>query len=671
MPGGYFSRLPAAALRKTELAKVSSMEATTKEDGKRKEQEMDLELVTTTKRELRGILGVMVSVLGILATVFVFYTAFFGTFPVKIQRGTFLMMMIPLTLLWYSPRRRFSLKKIPWWDFLLALLAAASFAWVLIDFQRISTRLQYSDPVLPLDLFFGSIAILAILEATRRSLGWILVITTGIFVGYAFAGPYIPGIFSHAGTTFEVFINHEYLTDEGLFNIMTGICATFLFTFIAFGTFLKWSGVDKYYIDLCLALAGKSRGGPAKVAVISSALMGTITGSTMANVATTGVLTIPMMKETGYEPTEAAAIETASSTGGALAPPMMGAGVFIMAEITGIPLLTILKYSVFPAILYFVSIYAFVELMARKHGLKGLPQHRIPSLKNVLKRSVHLFIPLVVLVILLLKGFTPFLASASCCALTVVMSMVRKDTRMGARTILRTLDDSAQNMMTITAVSACAALIMGVISLTGLIMKVTSIIIGFSQGIVLLALFFLAAISYVIGMGMPVTLSYILVATLGAPALSEMGVPILAAHLAIFWYSQDSTITPPVCMTAYVAAQIARAKSFMRVGFTTVKIAKGLYIIPLLFVYTPLVTGNIFQVIDIVIKGLLLFVLLAVIFEKFLFTTLGWSELILIIIGLCLFIPVFLTSELNSYIFLILGVTPLFIIGYRQQRLIA
>jgi TRAP-type uncharacterized transport system fused permease subunit len=272
---------------------------------------------------------------------------------------------------------------------------------------------------------------------------------------------------------------------------------------------------------------------------------------------------------------------------------------------------------------------------------------------------------------LLLKGFTPFLASASCCALTVVMSMVRKDTRMGVKAILRALDECAQNMMTITAVSACAALIMGVISLTGLIMKVTSIIIGFSQGIVLLALVLLAAISYIIGMGMPVTLSYILVATLGAPALSEMGVPVLAAHLAIFWYSQDSTITPPVCMTAYVAAQIARAKSFMRVGFTTVKIAKGLYIIPLFFVYTPLVTGNITQVIDILIKGIVLFGIWAIVFERFIFSELAWWEVLFLGAGLCIFLPVFLTSGVNSYLFLLISVVPAFMVGFKQRRQIA
>ena len=375
------------------------------------------------RKDLRGTLALIASIIAVFVSLFIFYGAFRGTFPLRIQRGTFLLLMIPLAFLHFPLHKNYRLHRMPWWDFLFAIIAAACFAWVLVDNERMVTRMKYADPVLALDLLFGTLAIVSILEATRRTLGWILVITTGVFIVYAFVGPYIPGILAHAGTSYSMFMAHVYLSEEGMFNIMTGIASTFLFTFVAFGTFLRWSGVDKYYMDLCLAIAGKSRGGPAKVAVISSALMGTITGSTMSNVATTGALTIPMMKDTGFEAHEAAAIETASSTGGAIAPPIMGAGVFIMAEITGIPLITILMYSVVPAILYFASIYAFVEIKARKHGLKGLPEHQLPNLKSVLMKCVHLFIPLVVLVVLLIKGFTPFLASASSCRLSLAGSI--------------------------------------------------------------------------------------------------------------------------------------------------------------------------------------------------------------------------------------------------------
>lgn len=626
--------------------------------------------VRSKKRNLRGLPFYIASGLGIAITVFIFYTAFAGAFPLRIQRSTLLMVMIPLTFLRYSARSKSLHDKIPWWDILQAFLAAAAFAWIIIDHERMITRMKYSDPVIIQDYIFGTIAILTVLEATRRTLGLILVLTTMVFVVYAFSGPYIPGILGHPGTSFRNFIIQSYLSEEGLFNIMTGIAASFLFTFVSFGTFLKWSGIDKYYMDICLALAGKYRGGPARVAVISSALMGTITGSTISNIVTTGTLTIPMMKDTGFDPHEAAAIETASSTGGAIAPPMMGAGVFIMSELTGIPLMTILTYSVAPAILYFASLFAYIEIMARKNNLKGLPKEKLPNLITVLKKSVHLFVPLIVLVVLLMSGFTPFLASASCCFLTILVSLIRKDTRMGPLKILKTIEDCAQAMIAITAVSACAAIIMGVISLTGLIMKITSILVAAAHGVLLFALFFLAAISYVVGMGMPVTLSYILVGTLGAPALSELGVPLLAAHLAIFWYSQDSTITPPVCMTAFVAAEIAKAKSYMRVGFKTVKIAKSLYIVPLLFVYTPLVTGNIWEVLDIFVKAMIMFYVLAIAIERFLRAPLRGWEFIFVLCGLPFFVLTFWFLGYISYFYLFVALLPVLIINSRQKKLL-
>jgi TRAP transporter 4TM/12TM fusion protein len=349
---------------------------------------------------------------------------------------------------------------------------------------------------------------------------------------------------------------------------------------------------------------------------------------------------------------------------------MMGAGVFVMAELTGVPLVTILKYSILPAVLYFASIYAFVEVMAIKRNLTGWPESEIPKLKPVLARSWHLFIPLIVLSVLLVKGYTPFLASASCCVVVVIVSMIRKETRMGIAKILKALNDSTKNMLTISVIAACAAMIMGVITTTGLIAKVTSIVVMASHGSVLLALFLIAAISYVIGMGMPVVLSYILVATLGAPALAQLGVPILVAHLVIFWYSQDSTITPPVCMTAFVAAEIAKAKSYMRTGFITVKIAKGLYLIPLLFVYTPLVGGDLLSVLEVFIKALPMFFALAVAIEGFIFLPLRWWEIVAVSLGLILSIPALLTSGVLSFVYLLIGLSPCLIIGYRQRNVV-
>jgi TRAP transporter 4TM/12TM fusion protein len=608
------------------------------------------------RRKLKGSAAYIVAILSILVSLLVFYTAFKGAFPPLIQRAGFLTFMVPLILLLYPRSKKSSTEKIPISDIFLAGVAAVSFGWILLDYNRIAYRIPYVSPVTITDLILGTLAVLFILEVTRRTLGWILVWITAIFIAYTFLGPYLSGILSFKKFAYSVCIEQFYLVPEGMFNIMTGLAATYVFTFVAFGTFLRVSRADRYYIDISLALAGRSRGGAAKVAVLSAGLMGMLTGSTMSNVVTTGSLTIPMMKNGGFKAREAAAITTASSTGGAVTPPIMGAGVFVMSAITGIPLLTIIKYSIIPAIIYFASIYAIIEIKARKYGLEGLSKDKLLPVKDTLKRGIHLFFPLIILIILLAIGRTPFVASAVSTVLIIVFSWFRKDTRMGPKEIVQGLEESAKNMMTITSVCACAAVIMGVITLTGLIMKVTSIILVVSGGSILFALFLLAFISLVIGMGMPVTLSYILISTLGAPALTQLGVTLLAAHLALFWFSQTSTITPPVCMTAFVAAEIAGDKQFMRVGLSTFTIAKFFYVIPLFFVFTPLLGEDILGPLRILLQSFPLLIVIAVITEGFLFDRLKMIEWFLIIISMIFFASaMFLHDTAGVIVFTVLG----------------
>jgi len=621
------------------------------------------------RRKLRGTSAVIVSFFCALVTLLIFYTAFKGAFPPLIQRAGFLMFMVPLILVLYPRSKKSSTDKIPISDIILAAVAALSFGWILLDYGRIAYRIPYVSPVTIPDLVLGTLAVFFILEVTRRTLGWILVCITAVFIAYTFLGPYLSGILSFKRFSYSVCIEQFYLVPEGMFNIMTGLAATYLFTFVAFGTFLRVSRADKHYIEFSLSLAGRSRGGPAKVAVLSAALMGTLTGSTMSNVVTTGSLTIPMMKNSGFKAREAAAITTASSTGGAIAPPIMGAGVFVMSAVTGIPLLTIIKYSIIPAIIYFASIYAIIEIKARKYGLKGMSKEELPPVKEAIKRGIHLFLPLVILVILLGIGRTPFVASALSTILIIVFSWFRKDTRMRPKEIIQGLEESTKNMMTITSVCACAAVIMGAITLTGLIMKVTSIILVVSGGAVLFALFLLALISLVIGMGMPVTLSYILISTLGAPALTELGVSLLAAHLALFWFSQTSTITPPVCMTAFVAAEIAQDKHFMRVGLSTFSIAKFLYIIPLFFVFTPLLSEDISGPLRVLLQALPLLVVIAIITEGYLLDRLkiwGWGIMILSTISFAA--AVFSNEFIGIFSFTLLGVLTAGIVFFFQKK---
>jgi TRAP transporter 4TM/12TM fusion protein len=614
------------------------------------------------RRKLTGSAGFLVAILSVLVSVLVFYTAFKGAFPPLIQRAGFLTLMIPIILLLYPRSKKSYTDRIPASDFLLAGVAALSFGWILLDYSRIAYRIPYVSPVTIPDLIFGTLAVLFILEVTRRTLGWILVWITAVFIAYTFLGPYLSGILSFKQFSFSVCIEQFYLVPEGMFNIMTGLAATYVFTFVAFGTFLRVSQADRYYIEISLALAGRSRGGAAKVAVLSAGLMGMLTGSTMSNVVTTGTLTIPMMKNGGFKAREAAAITTAASTGGAITPPIMGAGVFVMAAITGIPLLTIIKFSIIPAVIYFASIYAIIEIKARKYGLEGLAKDKLPPMKDALKRGIHLFFPLIILVILLAMGRTPFVASAVSTLLIVAFSWFRKETRMGPRKIIQGLEESAQNMATISSVCACAAVIMGVITLTGLIMKVTSIILVVSGGSLLFALFLLAFISLVIGMGMPVTLSYILISTLGAPALTQLGVSLLAAHLALFWFSQTSTITPPVCMTAFVAAEIAQDKHFMRVGLSTFTMAKFFYVIPLLFVFSPLLRGDILGPGRILLQSMPLLCVVAIVTEGYLFDRLKIMEWIMIILSTILFgAAMFTNGSLGIIVFSLLGI---FAAGY-------
>jgi len=627
-----------------------------------------LEIHLTHKKKIEEIFEAGAHYISVLLAVLIFYTAFAGTFAIIVQRAIFFMFIIPIIFIRYPLCKNSSKSYMPYLDIVLFLLSIVTFAWILIQYPRIYIRLRYADPIVAGDFIFGSLAIFFILEAMRRTMGWILVAIPCVFMAYVFAGPYLPGILLHPGTSYKLFIEQLYLTEEGMFSTIAGVTATYLFTFIAFGTILKESGIDKYYMDFCLAISGKSRGGPAKVAVISSALMGTITGTTTSNVATTGALTIPMMKKVGFSAEDAASIEAASSTGGAIMPPIMGAGVFIMAQITGISLKTIILSSVLPALIYFSSIYFFIEINSRKNKMEGLPQNQIPSLKKTIKKSIHLFMAPIILVILLFSNYTPFYASTISCILTILFSMFRKETRMGIKKIIYSLDQATQNILDIGAVSAGAGLIMGSLVLTGLIMKVTSILMVYSRGIPLVAMFFLAFIAYFIGMGMPVTLSYILVATLGAPAMAKLGIPLLPIHLAIFWFSQTSTLSPPVCMSAFVAARIAQTSSYMKVGFKALKLGMGLLLIPILFIFTPLLSNNVFYVLLVSIKAACLFFLIVVITEKFLFRALNfWQEIILIIVS---FISLFLLFDNRpiSLVFLILAFVPLLIIGFKQSK---
>lgn len=577
-----------------------------------------------------GWLGLLITIAAAGLTIVTLYMAFEVTFgPIK-TRALHLAVAIPLTFLLYPIMSRFQGRGPTPVDYLLAAVSCAAFVWAIYSAERFELRDAYFEPVDTVDLVFGVIAILAVFEASRRTVGMTIVVLNLIFMAYAITGPIWPGLLAHKGTDFMRLIEHTYMLSDGLFNFIMGIMATFLFTFLTFGALLRVSGGDRVFTDFALALAGHRRGGPAKVAVISSALMGMLSGSTVSNVATTGAMTIPMMKRTGYKNYEAAAIESTASLGGALMPPLMGAGVFVMAAFTGVPLITIIQYSIVPALLYFTSIYFYVDVKARKKNLQGLPREELPELREVLVKGGHIFIPVFVLVGLLLMDFTPFYASSACAVMTIIVSWLRPETRLTPGKLVVAFEASTRVALTVSALSASAAIIYGVITITGLLVKVTSIILALSGGSLFVAIIFIALMSYVLGMGLPVTASYVLIAALGVSALGELGLPVLAAHLIIFWFSQDSTITPPICMTAFVAARIAEAPP-MRTGWECVLIAKALYIIPFVFAYGSLLSDSIPEI---AFDGVVLcmgFVLLPIVVEGFYARALTMVERLLLV----------------------------------------
>jgi TRAP transporter 4TM/12TM fusion protein len=424
-------------------------------------------------------------------------------------------------------------------------------------------------------------------------------------------------------------MEHLYMLSDGLFNFITGIQATFLFTFLTFSAFLRASGGDRVFADLALAAAGHRRGGPAKVAVASSALMGMLSGSTVSNVATTGTLTIPMMVRSGFLPLEAAAIETSASVGGALMPPVMGAGVFLMAAFTGVPLVTILTYSFLPAVLYFASVYFYVDVKARKRGIPPLPRESLGRVGGVLKEGGYLFLPIAVLTYLLLADYTPFFASSACVLMVVAVSYLRRETRLTPRKLLITLEASTRAVLTLSALAASSAIMYGVLTATGLLVKMTSIVLALAGGSLFVCLLYVALMSYVVGLSLPVTASYVLIAALGASALTELGLSTLAAHLVIFWFSQDATITPPVCMTAFVAARIAGTPP-MRTGWESVRVAKALYLVPFLFAYGSLLSRSVTEVLFDFGAVFLGFALIPIVVEGFYRTKLDRLERVLL-----------------------------------------
>ncbi|MCL7930256.1 TRAP transporter permease [Halomonas llamarensis] len=507
------------------------------------------------------------------------------------------------------------------------------------------------------DIVVACIATVTVLEASRRAVGMSMTMIGLIAIAYAMAGPrgdlawlgeWLPGILGHRGYSLDRIAGQLYLGQEGIFGLPLGVAATYIFIFVLFGAFLESTGAGKFFIDLAYAATGRQRGGPAKAAVLASAGMGSISGSAIANVVTTGAFTIPLMKRLGYKPKQAGGIEAASSTGGQIMPPLMGAGAFLIAEYTNTPYLDIVKVSIFPAVMYFTTVYLFVHIIALKQGMQGMTKSELPQLRDVMREGWHFLLPLAVLVWLLAMSMSPMRVGYYAVVTMVVVAVLRyalwfffvaprqgepvTANRMvdvsarGLRKLIEGLELGARNAVAVSMACAVAGIIVGVVGLTGLGLKFSSMMLAFSGGNIVLALILVLLASLVLGMGLPVTASYIVLIVLVGPALTqEFGIPLLVAHLVVFWYSQDSNVTPPVALAGFAGAAIAGSKP-METSFQAWKFAKGLYLIPLFMVFNPeIIMGG---AVGLVLwKGAIAVLALgafAAALEGYLFTTMGW-----------------------------------------------
>ncbi len=554
--------------------------------------------------EYKGIMAKIVSAIAITFSIFQLYTATFGVLDAQLQRAVHLGFGLALVYLLYPTRKSWSRTKLHPFDLLLAILGAAAPAYILIEYNQLVMR---SGLVTTPDLVVGILGILLVVEATRRVVGIPMVTVVLLFLAYAFAGPYMPGVLAHRGLTLSQLVGHLFFTTEGIFGIPLGVSSTFIFLFILFGAYLESTGLGKFFIDLANSIAGWASGGPAKVAVLSSGLMGTVSGPSVANVVGTGSLTIPMMKKLGYHKNFAGAVEAAASTGGQLMPPVMGAAAFLMAEFVGVPYIDIVKAAVIPALLYFTGVWLGVHFEAKRSNLKGLPREQLPKMSRLLVERGHLAIPLVVIVYLLVTGYTPMRAALVAIVLSIICSALRKSTRMKPIEIVRGLDKGARNVLSVLVACASAGIVIGVVTKTGVGLKLASGLLTLSGGMLLPTMFFTMITAIVLGMGVPTTANYVITSTIAAPAIIQMGVPVLAAHMFVFYFGIIADVTPPVALAAFAGAGIAGGNA-LRTGVNAAKLAIAAFIIPYMFVLSPVIL-----MIDATIPGLVVTTVTAII----------------------------------------------------------
>jgi TRAP transporter 4TM/12TM fusion protein len=575
-------------------------------------------------RKLTGALKRIIGAWSALIALFYLYTAIFGVMQPRVQRGIHLLFLLPMAFLLFPASKKSSPVDRPSaLDWILALLSMVPALYIILYNQPLNMRMQMVSPVSTLQVVLGTLNIVLIIEAIRRVVVPAMAILVGVFLLYVFVAPYLPSIFYSRPLRFARLVEMNYLlTDTGIYGSITGVTATFVAIFVIFGCFMETTKTGAFFTNFASKVAGRGPGGPAKIAVVSSGLFGSISGVASANVYATGVFTIPLMKKLGYRPQFAGAVEAAASTGGLIMPPIMGAGAFVMSEITNIPYATIALAAALGAILYYVSIYWRVHFVALKEHLKAMDPSEMLSWKQIAKDS-YLLLPLVVLIVFLTIGYSPFGACIFSIASSFVLSFARKDTMLTPKKLFQIFENSGYNCIMLGVTCAGAGMVVSVVTYTGLALGIATAIQSFSGGFLLPALVLVMITCLILGMGLPCTPAYIIAVTIGGPAMMALGIDVLPAHLFVFYFAIMAEVTPPVCIASYCGAAIAGTKP-LATGVEASGIAIMGYLIPFIFTYNNalILKGSPLDIIATFLLALIISMLWAATFSGYLFRNL-------------------------------------------------
>lgn len=611
-------------------------------------------------RHFKGVPKILIRYLLTAFSGYVFYMNLVSVWPEQIRRASFVALIIFMAFMLYPARKKSArrINFIPWYDVILGIIGASCFFYYVLNFESMAlkaTRISQTDVII------GVVGTLIIAEVCRRVVGLPILVVASAFIGYAFT----------AGYSLTRIVYTLFYTLEGVIGTPIGVCSTFIVLFIILGSFLEKTNIGAFFIDIANSIAGQATGGPAKVAVISSALEGMYSGSSVANTVGSGSVTIPVMKRTGYDKDFAAAVEAAASTGGQIMPPIMGAAAFLMAEMTELPYSTIAVAAIFPAILYFSGIFLMVHFEAKKLGLKGLPKDSIPNFFKLLLFKGYLLIPIAVLIITMSIGYTASRAACLAILATIIVSMFRKDTRLTPKAFVQSLENGARNTIGVAAACAIAGIIVGIVSLTGIGLKLADGLLTLSGGIDIIALFLTMIACLILGMGVPTTANYVIMATITAPIILKLipGTPVLAAHMFVFYFGIVADITPPVALAAYAGSAISGGNP-IRTGVIATRLAIAAFIIPYIFVLNPamlLIDTSFLKVVQIIITSTIGMFAISGGMEGYMAKKMPWWERLLAVIGGLALIEPKLATDIIGMIIIAFIFTQQYIIKDKKQ----